>query len=262
MSKKGVIRILKESFSILRKYPLIFVPYLGLAVISLILRPMRDPLQGFLEILDFYRGVYSSSWTYLLSFIGVFVIAMVITMTYTFHREKVRMSLQKALGSVRSKVSRLIGVGILLILIQLIVFLIGVVLVMMGVSLELTVLEYIGNFIFYILFILVFIFFAFVYHGIIIDNMGVTETFKNSYRMAKDNFWTIIGVVLVAFILISLLSIITGIIIGIINIFHEIQMPTMNIISKILTKIFSSLFACYLLVAFTLLYILRKTGND
>ncbi len=97
------------------------------------------------------------------------------------------------------------------------------------------ILTFLGVFALCIGAIIVAILLIFVKQGIIIDDLDIGGTFRNSYHMARDNFLDIV--------IIGIVYIVLGIIVGIIPYLNAILMPLVELYST---------------VAFTILYLSRK----
>ncbi|MCK4636836.1 MAG: zinc-ribbon domain-containing protein [Methanomicrobia archaeon] len=247
--KKGVSDILRESFFILRKNPMILVPYIGLFILSVVISiamPSPEPSRD--GIVSAYLSK-SGDWTNILfAVLGIFAGAIAITITYIYKTENVKMSLGDALRKTMSKTVTLIGTWILYFIILFTVFFVGYFLIDVGfltIIISLVVL-----FVLLVFGILVGVFFALIYQGIMIDNLGIIDTFKNSYEIAKRNFWDIFGIMLVVVGILVCIPIVSIMFIG-------------NILSSNSNWIIFAgglmFFAnCYIEVALTLLYLNRK----
>lgn len=246
--RKGIGNILKEAFSIIKENPMIVVPYVGLFILSVVISiAIPSPETSRESIWNIYLSKTGGAGI-LLDFIGVFTGAIAIVMTYTYKTENVKMPLGDALRKTMSKTVTLIGTWILFFVILLIIVFVAYSSMNVGL-LATIVIPLIGLFIFLVFGILVSVFFALIYQGVMIDNLGIIDTFKKSYEIAKRNFWDIFSIMLIIGILVGI-PIVCIMFIG--NILNS------NFNWTIFARSLMLFANCYIAVALTLLYLNRK----
>jgi len=227
--KKGIGDVLSAAFNTITENPMMIVPYLIPVALALIgafvawgsIVPVREIGQGF----DFDFGadfLYENALAFIgfasilgiLSWIfGIVATAFAINITYNAVNGR-KVTLSEAWSE--------IGAGKILIL--LIVAIITAILV------------FLGFFALCIGALIVAILLMFVNQGIIIDNLDIGATFSNSYNIAKNNFFDVLILALVFFVL----SIIAGLI------------PVIGGILGVLVGIYGT-------VSYTILYLDRRS---
>ncbi|MCK4636835.1 MAG: zinc-ribbon domain-containing protein [Methanomicrobia archaeon] len=190
--KKGIGDVLSEAFNTITENPMMIVPYLIPLALALImvfvtwgsLVPIREIGPGFDFDTDFlYENAlafvgFASIFGILSWIFGIVATAFAINMTYNSVNGR-KVTLSEAWSE--------IGAGKILIL--LIVFIITV------------ILTFLGLFALCIGALIVYILLMFVNQGIIIDNLDIGATFSNSYNIAKNNFFDVLILALVFFVL-------------------------------------------------------------
>ncbi len=201
-NRKSIGMLLSEALNIIKQNPLIIVPYLIPVVLVLIgefvvktafapgvLRPgfELDP-DFFLNSefkADWIRGIVDRSAPHyfdvlgILSLIfGIVATAFAIIITYNAIQGK-KVTLSEAWSQI----------GIRKIIVLLIVSIITVILTILG------------FFVFCIGALIVVVLLAFVNQGIVIDDLDIGAAFSNSYNIAKNNFFDILILVIVFFVL-------------------------------------------------------------
>jgi len=224
--KKGIGDILSEALDIISKNPTMIIPYLIPMTLSLIgtfvtwgkiapIREISDFSRANWEL--FYKNAlaavgFSSFLAIIAWIIGIIAGAIAIYMTYTSVQGR-RITLSEAWEAVKGKILILIIVAI----ITLILIFLGLFALCIGA-------------------LIVMILLIFVNQGIVIDNLDIGTTFHNSYHIAKNNFFDILILVIIFFVL--------GIIVGVI--------PYLGVVLSTLIELYST-------VVYTLLYLDRKS---
>jgi hypothetical protein len=201
-NRKSIGNILSEALDIIAGNPMIIVPYLIPVILMLIgavvaveafvpegvMRPgfEFDP-EFFLDTALAFAG-FATVFGVLAMIFSVVADAFAIDITFNATQEK-KVSLSEAWGH--------IGFGKVLVL--LIVFIIA------------TILTILGALILCIGFLIAMILLIFVMQGVVIDDLDIGATFSNSYNIAKDNFFDILILVLIFFILEVIVSIVPAI---------------------------------------------------
>lgn len=227
--RKGIGAILSEAMDIIGKNPIIIVLYL--IPVILVLIGLLTAVGLFIPrgaISSGFRGFEVSPEYFLdraLSFLGfvsifgilgwifgIVVDAFAIRITYNATQGK-KLSL--------SEVWNEIGVGKILVL--------------MIAAIIVAILTILGFFVFCIGALIVMILLIFVKQGIVVDDLDLGATFSKSYHVAKDNFFDILILVLIFFVL--------GLILGIV--------PWIGSILNVFVGM-------YAMVAYTVLYLDRR----
>jgi len=226
--KKGIGDILSEALDTIGKNPMIIVLYLIPMVLSLIgvfvawgrIAPIRE----ISNISDFSKFDYSMFYKNALALIGfssilgiiawivgIIAAAIAIYMTYNSVQGK-QITLSEAWNAIKGKILILIIASIIT-----------------------AILIFLGFFALCIGALIVMILLVFVNQGIVIDNLDIGATFHNSYNIAKSNFFDILILLIIFFVL--------GAIVG--------WIPYIGVI-------LSTLIEMYGVVTYTILYLNRK----
>lgn len=226
--RKGIGKILSEALDVISENPLIIVPYIIPIVLALIgvfvvfgafaaqagpfpFTDFEPDPEWMMDNVVAFLG-FTSVFAILELIFTVLAAAFAIVITFNAKQGKI-----VSLGEAWSE----IGAGKLIIL--LITWLIATILTALGL-----IALCIGALIVYILLI-------FVYQGILIDKLDLGATFSNSYRIAKDNFFDILILVLIFGALIVLIGLI----------------PYIGGVLAVFVRMYS-------VVAYTILYLNRK----
>lgn len=188
--KKGIGKILTEALDVISENPLIIVPYLlpvALMLIGVFVAfgtiatqagqfPWTDFEPDPTFIMNNVLAIFGfvSIFAILALIFGVLADAFAINITYNALQGKI-----VSLGEAWSQ----IGAGKIVILV--IVWIIA------------TILTFLGIFLLCIGALIVYILLIFVFQGIVVDDLDLGATFSNSYRIAKDNFFDVLILVLI-----------------------------------------------------------------
>ncbi len=135
----------------------------------------------------------------------------------------------------------------ILIVISMIPLILGIILIATDSNTTLNLIGFIiGGLITLILFIGVYLFFIFTYQSVVINKKSIIESFKESFKLVKKNFFEVIVVLIINAIIIAAISFVVGLGTGLLGIFPIIGFILGIIINIIVQALVTPYFALIL----------------